>query len=166
MSIGININNGTSPRSLSYNDGQVAVGGSDNQAGLYADGNDLFLDGTKIADRGQGNDGIVAKQDGLYYNGTKVGSGDAPTPPDPPTPPTPSEGLWIPPTQSASDLYAFNYRSGNGKRGFVDEYDALMTNSNYPGSIKKYEYLEQQVNTRVIRDTLTNTAHTVPVWQG
>lgn len=133
MAKGINIDNTASPRSISLDGVEVAQGGSANSAGLYAVGGGLYLDGNKIAE-GEDNNGLLIKDGDLYFGGVEVGGGDTPTPP---TPPTPVEtDLWIPPTQEAGSPKKFNYKT------LIQAYDGLMSQSSYPGTIKKYEYSE------------------------
>jgi hypothetical protein len=152
---GTKIDNGASPRMLVHNGDELAAGGRVNNAGLYAVGSKLYLDGGEIADS-VGDTGLIDTGTALKFNGVEIGQGT----PTPPTPPSPESGLWLPPMQDASSYNKFTYRT------FIDAYDALMKSSGYPGTIKKYEYREQQTGTRVIRDTQTSTPHTVPTWGG
>lgn len=149
MANGIYIDNAASPRSLSLDGVEVAQGGGANSAGLYSVSGDLYLDGNKIAE-GEDNNGLLIKDGDLYFGGVEVGG-------DTPTPPTPVESdLWIPPTQEAGALDKYNYQT------LLQAYDGLMS-SNYPGTIKKYEYKETQTGT----ETLTASGggdHVVPVY--
>lgn len=142
MAKGITIESG-SPRTLNLEGVEVAQGGSANQAGLYAVGSKLYLDGEEIADA-QGGTGLLISNDGLVYNGEAVGGE---------TPPTPQRRLWIPPAQPESNYLKWTYRQ------FIAAYDELMTDSAYPGIIKKYEYVETGNGTK------TEGGHEVPDYQ-
>lgn len=145
MAKGITIESG-SPRTLSLEGVEVAQGGSANQAGLYAVGSKLYLDGEEIADA-QGGTGLLISNGEVTFNGEAVG-GDTP-----PTPPTPTSRLWIPPAQPESNYLKWTYRQ------FIAAYDELMTDSAYPGIIKKYEYVETENGTK------TEGGHEVPDYQ-
>ena len=145
MAKGITIESG-SPRTLSLEGVEVAQGGSANQAGLYAVGDKLYLDGEEIADA-SGVIGLLSSNGELTYNGETVGGGVSP-------PPTPSSRLWIPPMQEASTKNRYNNKQ------YIGLYDALMTSSSYPGTIKKYEYTEVQDGT--IRLSNGSSYHDVP----
>lgn len=129
MAKGIIIESGT-PRTLALEGVEVAHGGSANQAGLYAVGNKLYLDGAEIADA-EGTTGLLISDGEVTYNGEAIGAET------PPTPPTPSSGLWIPPMQEASSLKKYTYAQ------LIDKYDTLMNNSGYPGTITKTVYSEK-----------------------
>ena len=136
MAKGITIESG-SPRTLNLEGVDVAQGGSANQAGLYAVGSKLYLDGGEIADA-DGSIGLLDADGTLTFNGSEVGGGT----PTPPTPPSPSETvLWLPPVQAASSKNKYD------ARGFISAFDELMSGSSYPGTIKKYEYIETQDGT-------------------
>ena len=158
MAQGTTIDNIESPRKLKHNGEELAVGGTVNQAGLYAVGTKLYVDGLSIAEASADELGILDKIGVLHFRGTPIGSGTPPTPPDPPTPPEPVESdLWIPPVQASSSRNKYTYRS------FIEAYDALM--SAHPTYIKKYEYQEQQTGTRTIYDSSYKRAHTnVPTY--
>lgn len=147
MAKGITIESG-SPRTLALEGVEVAQGGSANQAGLYAVGDKLYLDGEEIADA-TGATGLLISGSDVTFNGQAVGS-DTPTPP---TPPAPSSGLWIPPAQVASTYNKYDYQS------LIEAYDNLMSNSAYPGIIKKYEYTEDNLVESTIYDS-EGGAHT------
>lgn len=149
MAKGITIESG-SPRTLALEGVEVAQGGSANQAGLYAVGDKLYLDGEEIADA-QGTTGLLISDGEVTFNGEAVG-GDTPTPP---TPPTPSSRLWIPPMQAAVNRNQWNTKQ------YIGLYDALMTSSNYPGTIKKYEYTEVQDGTITLSNG-SGSSHNVP----
>lgn len=155
MAKGIIIESG-SPRTLELEGVEVAQGGTANQAGLYAVGSKLYLDGEEIADA-QGATGLLISDGEVTFNGKAVGDGDIPTPP---TPPIPSETeLWIPPMQNASERNKFTYRS------FIEAYDELMSQSNYQGTINKYEYQEVETGFKTMYDSSSHTAHTnVPIY--
>ena len=147
MAKGITIESG-SPRTLNLEGVEVATGGSANQAGLYAVGDKLYLDGEEIADA-SGVTGLLISDGELTFNGDAVGGGDTP-----PTPPTPTSRLWIPPAQAAVARNQWNTKQ------YIALYDALMTSSNYPGVIKKYEYRETQDGTKRLSNG--SSYHDVP----
>ena len=125
MAQGTTIDNSTSPRKLKHNGEGIAVGGTANQAGLYAVGTKLYVDGLSIAEASADELGILDKVGVLNFRGTPIGGSTPPTPPDPPTPPEPVESdLWIPPVQASSSRNKYTYRS------FIEAYDALRTNDN------------------------------------
>ena len=146
MAKGITIESG-SPRTLNLDGVEVAQGGTTNNAGLYAVGDKLYLDGEEIADA-DGATGLLISDGEVTFNGEAVGG-------DTPTPPTPSSGLWIPPTQTGTGS-----RNKYTYREYIANYDALLTSSNYPGTIKKYEYRETQDGT--IRLSNGSDYHDVP----
>lgn len=146
MAKGITIDSG-SPRTLSLEGVQVTQGGSANQAGLYAAGSKLFLDGEEVADA-SGTTGLLISDGELTFNGEAVGDDT------PPTPPSPSFGLWLPPTQEESRKNAYNYEQ------YIGLYDALMTSSAYPGTITKFEYKETQDGTTTLN--YGSSSHTIP----
>jgi len=157
MSNGITINNSVSPRELIHNGEVLAAGGSVNNAGLYAAGDKLYLDGTEVADGSSDDFGLRESDGKLVFNGVEIGQ-STPTPPDPPEPPTPTEtDLWIPPMQAASTYNKYNYRD------FITEYDKLM--KAHPNYVKKYEYREVQNGTMDIYASAGGTVHTVPTYQ-
>lgn len=147
MAKGITIEAG-SPRTLNLEGVEVATGGNANQAGLYAVGSKLYLDGEEIADA-SGAIGLLISNGELTYNGEAVGGGT-------PTPPAPTSRLWIPPTQTGTGS-----RNRYTYREYIANYDALMTSSNYPGTIKKYEYRETQDGTITLENG-RGASHVVP----
>lgn len=146
MANGIEISNGTT-RTLSLDGVTVAEGGNLNRAGLYVIGNKLYLDGAVIAESNN-SVGFIRKADGLYFGDVQVGS-DIPEPPTPP-----SAGLWLPPTQEASTLNKYTYPS------LLAAYDALMSESSYNGTIKKYQYTESNLVETTIKDSKYGNNHT------
>lgn len=123
MAKGAIIDNGNTPRVLEFNDTELVSGGNGTQ-GIYADGDDLFLDGNVIA-TSDDKTGINVVDGQLYFGDVPISE----------VPPTPVTGLWIPPAQSASSYTPYNYA------GLIARYDALV--SSHPGYITKGTYSEQ-----------------------
>lgn len=126
MGKGINIKN-TTPRSLAFGEDVIVVGGELNKFGIYADSDNLLLDGKVIATSSDPLGLRVVGSD-LYFGDVKIG-GETP-----PEPPTPIANLWIPPQQSASSYTPYTYDQ------LIALYDALMANNQ--GYITKGTYSE------------------------
>ena len=124
MEKGINIKN-TTPRSLALGDDVLISGGEVNKAGLYAIGDNLYLDGKIVATSENNILGLRIVGNDLYFGDVKIG-GETPQP---------YTGLWVPPTQAASSYTPYSYAQ------LIGMYDALM--SNHQDYITKGIYSEK-----------------------
>lgn len=147
MTKGITTEQGT-PRTLEIEGVEVAHGGSSNSAGLYAVGSELYLDGEKIADS-QNTIGLHVNDGTLYFGDAEVGSESGGGGDDPVV----ASGLWAPPAQGPTGYNDYQYID------IIDAYDDLMDNSNYPGTVTKFEYSEVKNGTRM------EGSHEVPNYQ-
>lgn len=129
---GIVVNNSKQPRTLDFNDEQVATGG-DNLQGLSAQGDNLLLDGKVIA-TSSNRLGLHVQNGALYFGDAAIiGGVIPPIGPDEPSEPE-TTSLWLPPTQSASSYKPYDYN------GLIERYDTLM--SSHPSYITKSVYGE------------------------
>lgn len=130
---GIVVNNNEHPRSLKFNDEQVATGG-ENLQGLSAQGDNLLFDGKVIATSSD-RKGLHVQNGVLYFGDVAIMGGVVPPPIEPDEPSEPEiTSLWLPPTQEASTYTPYSYS------GLIERYDALM--SRHSSYISKATYTE------------------------